>query len=160
NVDCLEKENIVTSKEQARDEVTSSLDLINVWAEIVEEVIKKHPLTAQPLRKAFVKILGDSSIQLSVPSQFDYESLLEFREQISKFFKRKTGVEVLIKIALEKNDNNACNVGIEEIVITPQESFKNKEYVVKEDFKETSKTAIPKHIEEIAKKFGSTAKKI
>ncbi|MDR1417556.1 MAG: DNA polymerase III subunit gamma/tau [Endomicrobium sp.] len=156
----LEKENTVTSKGQPIDEVTLSIDLINVWTEIVEEVIKKHPLTAQSLKKAFVKVLGDSSIQLSASNQFDYEGLLDFRERISKLFKRKTGLEVLIKIVLEKNDSCAGNVEIEEIIVPQQESLKSKEYIVKEDFQETSKTAIPKHIDEIAKKFGSIVKKI
>jgi DNA polymerase-3 subunit gamma/tau len=157
---CLEKENVATSKEQSIDELTSSVDLINVWTEIVEEIIKKHPLTAQSLQKTFIKVLGNSSIQLSATSQFDYEGLLEFKEQISKLFKRKTGFEVLIKIILEKKDSHNSNVGIEEIVIASQESLESKEYVVKENFQETSKTAIPKHIQEIAKKFGSIAKKI
>ncbi|MDR1522714.1 MAG: DNA polymerase III subunit gamma/tau [Endomicrobium sp.] len=148
----------IANKESV-DDVTSSADLISVWTEIVDEMVKKHPLTAQSLKKTFIKVLGNSSIQLSTARQFDYESLLEFKEQISKLFKRKTGFEVLIKIVIEK-DEQAYILEKEDIVITQESSSPIREYVVKEDFQETSKTAIPKHIEEIAKKFGSIAKKV
>jgi DNA polymerase-3 subunit gamma/tau len=153
------KEGSVVSKEKSIDKITSSLDLISVWAEIVDEIIKKHPLTAQPLKKAFIKILGDASIELSALGQFDYEGLLEFGGQISKLFRRKTGFDIAIKIIIAK-DEQAYNLRKEEIVVAQEESLKTKDYVVKEDFQETSKTAIPKHIQDIAKKFGSTAKKI
>jgi DNA polymerase-3 subunit gamma/tau len=151
-------ENSIPNKEQLIDEVTPCVDLISVWSEIVDEMIKKHPLTAHSLKKAFIKVLENSSIQLSTASKFDYEGLLVFKEQISKLFKRKTGVEVLIKIIIEK-DEHVGTLEKEDIVIA-QENSSAANYIVEEDFKETSKTAIPKHIEEIAKKFGSTAKKV
>ncbi|MDR0617272.1 MAG: DNA polymerase III subunit gamma/tau [Endomicrobium sp.] len=156
------KEDSAVSKKKSIDEVTSSVDLISVWAEIVDEITKKHPLTAQPLKKVFIKILGDASIQLSAFGQFDYEGLLEFREQISKLFSRKTGFDVAIKIIIAKDEQayNLRKEGKEEIVVAQEESLKTRDYVVKEDFQETSKTAIPKHIQDIAKKFGSIAKKI
>jgi DNA polymerase-3 subunit gamma/tau len=155
----LKEDSAVSKEESIDDKITSSLDLISVWAEIVDEITKKHPLTAQPLKKAFIKILGGASIQLSALGQFDYEGLLEFREQISKLFRHKTGFDIAIKIIIAK-DEQAYNLRKEEIVVAQEEPLKTKDYVVNDDFQETSKTAIPKHIQDIAKKFGSTAKKI
>jgi DNA polymerase-3 subunit gamma/tau len=130
------------------------VDLIGVWNEIVSEIMKKHPLTAQSLKKVLIKVLGDSSIQLTASGQFDYVGVMEFREQILKLFQRKTGLNIVVEINVEKN---VSPEPAQENVFVKEE---NVEYTVEEDFKETAKTAVPKHIEEIAKKFRSTAKKM
>jgi DNA polymerase-3 subunit gamma/tau len=145
-----EKQPAVQSKSYADSKVFDSADLTIVWNEIVSGIIKEHPLTAQPLKNALIKVESTSSIQLLFSKQFDYDSALKFQKQISRLFKRITNLNVAIKIVVEKNIS------------------KNKEVyedtVVKEEdpplVKENTKMAVPKHIEEIAKKFGSIAKKI
>ncbi|MDR2351538.1 MAG: DNA polymerase III subunit gamma/tau, partial [Endomicrobium sp.] len=132
-------------------------DLINIWDELVAEIIKKHPLTAQSLKKAVIKVTGDASIQLSVPGQFEYEGVVGFQEQIAKLFQKKAGINVKIKVMIEKN---TLPTKQEDIVIKEANLISSVEYTIKEDLKETAKTAVPKHIEDIAKKFKSTAKKI
>ncbi|MDR1434428.1 DNA polymerase III subunit gamma/tau [Candidatus Endomicrobiellum devescovinae] len=137
--------------------VAATADLISVWDELVAEIMKKHPLTAQSLKKAVIKVTGDASIQLSVTGQFDYEGIMGFQEQITKLFQRKTGINVKIKVMIEKN---ALPNKQEDIVVKDAKPISPVEYTIKEDLKETAKTAVPKHIEDIAKKFKSTAKKI
>ncbi|MDR1244401.1 MAG: DNA polymerase III subunit gamma/tau [Endomicrobium sp.] len=137
--------------------VAATADLISVWDELVAEIMKKHPLTAQSLKKAIIKVTGDASIQLSVPGQFDYEGIVGFQEQITKLFQRKTGINVKIKVMIEKN---ALPNKQEDIVVKEAKPISPVEYTIKEDLKETAKTAVPKHIEDIAKKFKSIAKKI
>ncbi|MDR0398544.1 MAG: DNA polymerase III subunit gamma/tau [Endomicrobium sp.] len=137
--------------------VAATADLISVWDELVTEIMKKHPLTAQSLKKAVIKVTGDASIQLSVTGQFDYEGIMGFQEQITKLFQRKTGINVKIKVMIEKN---ALPNKQEDIVVKEAKPISPVEYTIKEDLKETAKTAVPKHIEDIAKKFKSTAKKI
>lgn len=158
NMESLEIKKPFQNKELSGEEF-STIDLISVWTEIVEEIIKNHPLTAQSLKKAFIKVLGKSSIELSVSKQFDYENLLEFRQRILKLFKLKTDLNVSIKAVIEKSDN-LSDVKREEVIEVFQEPLGDKNYIVKEDFEATSKTAIPKQVEKIAKKFGSIAKKI
>jgi DNA polymerase-3 subunit gamma/tau len=140
----------------------SAGDLINIWKEIVSEITKKHQLTSGSLAKAAIKVLSPSSVQLSVESKFDYDGVMEFHEQIAKLYQRKTGTEISVKAAIEKI---APAQEEEEIIVsqdTPSQSETESptEYAVEEDLKETAKTAVPKHIEEIAKKLGGTAKKI
>jgi DNA polymerase-3 subunit gamma/tau len=137
--------------------IAATADLISVWDELVAEIMKKHPLTAQSLKKAVIKVTGDASIQLSVTGQFDYEGIMGFQEQITKLFQRKTGINVKIKVMIEKN---ALPNKQEDIVVKDAKPISPVEYTIKEDLKETAKTAVPKHIEDIAKKFKSTAKKI
>jgi DNA polymerase-3 subunit gamma/tau len=137
--------------------IAAPADLISVWDELVAEIMKKHPLTAQSLKKAVIKVTGDASIQLSVPVQFDYEGITGFQEQITKLFQRKTGINVKIKVMIEKNTLPNKQ---EDIVVKEAKPISPVEYIIKEDLKETAKTAVPKHIEDIAKKFKSTAKKI
>jgi DNA polymerase-3 subunit gamma/tau len=137
--------------------VAATADLISVWDELVAEIMKKHPLTAQSLKKAVIKVTGDASIQLSVRGQFDYEGIMGFQEQITKLFQRKTGINVKIKVMIEKT---ALPTKQEDIVVKEAKPISPVEYTIKEDLKETTKTAVPKHIEDIAKKFKSTAKKI
>jgi DNA polymerase-3 subunit gamma/tau len=128
-----QKENSVVNK------IVVPINLLSVWDEIVEEIIKKHPLTADPLKKVVIKVFDNSSVQLIVSGQLDYESVVEFKEQISKLFQRKTNLNITIKIIIASN------------------SFAE---VKDDEDKDTSRTEVPKHIEEIAKKFGSVAKKI
>jgi len=137
--------------------IAATADLISVWDELVAEIMKKHPLTAQSLKKAVIKVTGDASIQLSVTGQFDYEGIMGFQEQITKLFQRKTGINVKIKVMIEKN---ALPNKQEDIVVKDAKPISPVEYTIKEDLKETAKTAVPKYIEDIAKKFKSTAKKI
>jgi DNA polymerase-3 subunit gamma/tau len=142
--------------------VAAPADLISVWDELVAEIMKKHPLTAQSLKKAVIKVTGDASIQLSVPGQFDYEGIMGFQEQITKLFQRKTGINIKIRVMIEKNalPNKKEDIVVEDIVVKEAKPISPVEYTIKEDLKETAKTAVPKHIEDIAKKFKSTAKKI
>jgi DNA polymerase-3 subunit gamma/tau len=137
----------------------ATADLISVWDELVVEIMKKHPLTAQSLKKAVIKVTGDMSIQLSVHGQFDYECIMGFQEQITKLFQGKIGMDVRIKVMIKKNSLpiKQEDIGVKEAkAISPVEY----EYIINEGLKETVKTAVPKHIEDIAKKFKSTAKKI
>jgi hypothetical protein len=49
----------------------------------------------------------------------------------------------------------------EEIVVEEEpQSSGTVQYEVEEDFRESSKTAVPQHIQDIAKKFGGKAKKL
>ncbi|GHT56722.1 DNA polymerase III subunit gamma/tau [Endomicrobiia bacterium] len=140
------------------NEISDSVDLMDVWNEIISEIINKHPLTAQPLKNALIKVLGDLSIQLTVANQFNYDGVMEFKEQILKLFQKKTGLNIVIEVNVEKNVSTELTQ--EDVIVKEEKDFAVAEYAVEEDFKETTKTAIPKHIEEIAKKFGSTAKKM
>ncbi|GHT59927.1 DNA polymerase III subunit gamma/tau [Endomicrobiia bacterium] len=146
-------------KEEGRvvNEISDSLDLIDVWNEIISEIINKHPLTAQPLKNALIKVLGDLSIQLTVANQFNYDGVMEFKEQVLKLFKKKTGLNIVFKVNVEKNVSPKLTQ--EDVIVKEKKDSAAAEYAVEEDFKETTKTAVPKHIEEIAKKFDSTAKK-
>jgi len=138
----------------------SAGDLINIWREIASEITKKHPLTSGSLAKAAIKVLSPLSVQISAGNKFDYDGVMEFREQILKLYQRKTGAEIAVKIVIEKDESAREQ---EDIIVTeerPPASENGIEYAVEEDFKESAKNAVPKHIEEIAKKFGSTAKKI
>ncbi|GHT66547.1 DNA polymerase III subunit gamma/tau [Endomicrobiia bacterium] len=139
------------------NEISDSLDLIDVWNEIISEIINKHPLTAQPLKNALIKVLGDLSIQLTVANQFNYDGVMEFKEQVLKLFKKKTGLNIVFKVNVEKNVSPKLTQ--EDVIVKEKKDSAAAEYAVEEDFKETTKTAVPKHIEEIAKKFDSTAKK-
>ncbi|MDR3275068.1 MAG: DNA polymerase III subunit gamma/tau [Endomicrobium sp.] len=153
-----EKQSTAWDKAHTEDETAVPADLTGVWNEIVSEIIKKHPLTAQSLKQALMKAVDASSIQLTVSRQFDYNGVLEFKEQILKLFKRKTELNITMKVIIEKiaRENKITR---EDIIITEEKPPPVVEYNVEEDFQESAKTAIPKHIEEIAKKFGSTAKK-
>jgi DNA polymerase-3 subunit gamma/tau len=138
--------------------IAASVDLISVWDEIASEIMKKHPLTAQSLKKVVIKVTGDESVQLSVSRQFDYECVIGFQEQITKLFQRKTGLNIKIKVVIEKN---VVSKQLQEDILVKEESTQSCiECSIQEDLKETAKTAVPKHIENIAKKFNSTAKKI
>ncbi|MDR2437607.1 MAG: DNA polymerase III subunit gamma/tau [Endomicrobium sp.] len=145
----------VNVKEKSYD-IIASADLVSIWGEISSEIIKKHPLTAQSLKKAVIKVIGDESVELSVSGQFDYECVTGFHEQIIKLFQRKTGLNIKVKVVIEKNIMSKQ----EEDIVIKEESKQPCEYSIEEDLKETAKTAIPKHIDDIAKKFNSTAKKI
>jgi DNA polymerase-3 subunit gamma/tau len=138
--------------------ISETVDLIGVWTEIVSEILKKHPLTAHPLKKTVIKVIGDNSVQLIAGGQFDYESIINFQEQIIKLFQRKTGTNIKFKVVVEKNIPQKRQE--EDIVGKEEKSKSSVEYEVKEDLKEIAKTAVPKHIEDIAKKFKSAAKKI
>ncbi|MCL1973021.1 MAG: DNA polymerase III subunit gamma/tau [Endomicrobia bacterium] len=145
----------------AAGDIEGGADLISVWKEIVSEITKKHPLTSQSLLKTLVKILSPKSVQITVTNKFDYEGVQEFQEQISKLYQRKTGNNIAVKIAVEdiKIDEKPEK---EEIVIAEEEQPQAAavQYEVEEDFKESAKTAVPQHIQDIAKKFGGKAKKI
>jgi DNA polymerase-3 subunit gamma/tau len=146
-------------KESTADiDISETVDLIGVWTEIVSEILKKHPLSAQSLKKAVIKVIGDTSVQLIVGGQFDYEGIINFQEQIIKLFQRKTGTDIKFKVVVEKNIPQKQQE--EDILVKEEKSKSYVEYKVKEDLKESAKTAVPKHIENIAKKFKATAKKI
>jgi DNA polymerase-3 subunit gamma/tau len=139
----------------------SAGDLINIWREIVSEITKKHPLTSDSLAKAAIKVLSPQSVQISAGNKFDYDGVMEFHEQIAKLYHRKTGAEISVKIVVEKNEEPLAPQQ-EDIIVKeerPPQDFTVR-YAVEEDLKESAKSAVPKHIEEIAKKLGGTAKKI
>jgi DNA polymerase III, gamma/tau subunits len=141
------------------DDIDSSADLISIWKEIVSEITKKHPLTSQSLLKTLVKILSPKSVQITVANKFDQEGVFEFQEQISKLYQRKTGSDIAVKIAVEDIQLEE-KPQKEEIVIEEETAPEAVHYEVEEDLKESAKTAVPQHIQDIAKKFGGKAKKI
>ncbi|OEG70607.1 hypothetical protein ATZ36_16565 [Candidatus Endomicrobiellum trichonymphae] len=145
-----EKQPAVQSESYAAGKVSDPADLTVVWNEIVSKIIKEHSLTAQPLKSALIKTESASSIQLVFSKQFDYDSALEFQEQISKLFQKITGLNVAVKIVIEENISK--NKVVHEDTVVKEECH--------QPAKENVKTVVPKHIEEIAKKFGSIAKKI
>jgi DNA polymerase-3 subunit gamma/tau len=97
-------ENLETEQKEIRGSynVAASVDLISVWDELIVEIMKKHPLTAQSLKRAVIKVMDDASIRLLVSGQLDYEDITGFQEQIAKLFQRKTGINVKIKVMIEK----------------------------------------------------------
>ncbi|MDR0956637.1 MAG: DNA polymerase III subunit gamma/tau [Endomicrobium sp.] len=131
-------------------------DLINIWNDTINEIIQKHSLTAQFLKKIPIKILEEFSILLTTYNQFDYKSIMEFKEQILKALKEKTNLDITIKINIEKNNTMPHQITQENLLIKKENKI-DIENMDKENFKEE---VVPKHIEEIAKKFGSIAKKI
>lgn len=140
------------------EDIEHSVDLLSVWNEIVAEIRKKHPLTSQSLNKTLAKIVSPSSVQITVANKFDYDGVMEFQEQISKLYQRKTGSNISVKVVIENIEIEEKSVK-EDIIIEEESAPDTVEYTVKEDLKESAKTAVPSHIEAIAKKFGATAKK-
>jgi len=140
----------------------SSADLISIWSEIASEITKKHPLTSQSLYKTLVKITAPNAVQITVSNKFDYDGVMEFHEQISKLYQRKTGADIAVKVAVEniQIEDKAAQEGPEELVVKEEPAPETAEYTVEEDLKESAKTAVPSHIEEIARKFGAKAKKM
>jgi DNA polymerase-3 subunit gamma/tau len=134
----------------ATSKILASIDLMNVWHEIISEITKKHLIIVQSLKKAFIKIINISSIQLTVTRRLDYESILEFKDQILNLFEKKTGLNITIEVVVDKKKNIFKN------------DIEQRENVIfkDENFTKTQQTTVPKYIEEIAKKFDSTAKKI
>jgi len=138
---------------------SESVDLLDIWQDIVSEISKKHPLTSQSLLKALVKVTSPTSVQLTVSNQFDADGVLEFHEQITKLFSHNTGADIAVKVVVDKIEPKGSQK-VEEIVSNEEQAQATAEFVVEEDLKESAKTAIPKNIEDIAKKFGGRAKKI
>jgi len=145
---------------KASNPVENSKNLIAIWGEIVSEIIKKHPLRGSSLKNALVETVGISSIQMTVLKQFDYDGVLEFKDQILKLFQKKTGSNIEIKVLIKKKmiKNKAT---IQEDVVTnegvgvPDTTCSLKRNTIKDE-----KNSIPKYIEEIAKDFGAVAKKV
>ncbi|MDR1940784.1 MAG: DNA polymerase III subunit gamma/tau [Endomicrobium sp.] len=136
----------------------SAGDLLNIWTEIVSEITAKH-LTASELKKAVAKVLGHNSVQLSVPDKYHYDGVMEFREQISKLYQRKTGSAVEVKVIIENIDQSAA--AQEDIVVEEETALQPaQEYTVAEDLKESSKNAVPESVRKIAEGFGGSVKKI
>ena len=139
---------------------SSSTDLIDIWEEIVSEIVKKHPLTGQSLKNALAETIGISSIQLVVSKQFDYDGVLEFREQILDLFQKKTGLNIEIKVFVKKGMIQDKAITQEDMVISEKSLSINNACDMKKNDDEGKKSSIPKHIEEIAKNFGAIAKKV
>ncbi len=143
------------------DDMGGGADLISVWKEIVSEITKKHPLTSQSLLKTLVKITSAKSVQITVANKFDQEGVMEFHEQISKLYRRKTGNDIAVKVAVEDIKIEEKSAEQDDIIVMEQEIAPDAaQYEVEEDLKESAKTAVPKHIQDIAKKFGGKAKKL
>jgi DNA polymerase-3 subunit gamma/tau len=136
----------------------ASAGLTDVWNEIVSEIMKKHHLSAGALKNAVVKTLDVSSVQLTVSKQFDYNTFMEFREQILKLFQEKTGLDVAVKVLVEGAGKN--NKQQEEMFFKEEDTPSSAGRFAEKDFKEHEKDTVPKRVQEIAEKFGSTAKKI
>ncbi len=53
-------ENSVDEQKETKSaiNVSAPVDLIGVWTEIVSEIMKKHPLTAQSLKRVVIKVTG------------------------------------------------------------------------------------------------------
>ncbi|MDR1401232.1 MAG: DNA polymerase III subunit gamma/tau [Endomicrobium sp.] len=143
------------------DKASNRKDLIGIWGEIVSEIIKKHPLTGQSLKNALAEAIGTSSVQLTVLKQFDYDGVLEFRNQILELFQKKSGLNIEIKVFIRKNmvQNKVVTQGD---VVVGEKSLSSDAIVcdVKKNVDEDEKSSIPKYIEEIAKSFGAVAKKV
>jgi DNA polymerase-3 subunit gamma/tau len=160
NTTFFEKQYSKQKNDNAINEIVVPINLLSVWDEIVKEIIKKHPLTAESLKKVVIRMLSDLSIQLIVSGQLDYDSIIEFKEQIFRLFQKKTNLlNITIKIILAKNVFTDMSEH-ENIIIKEETPVPIVEYGVEKKNEYTSSTAVPKHIEEIAKKFGSIAKKI
>jgi len=137
----------------------SSMDLISVWNDIVFEIIKKHPLTAEILKSILVEVTGASSMQFIVSTKFNYDIVFEFQEQIFKLFQEKTGLNIKMKIIVRK-DVPERTFSQKDIAINEKNSQVVINHATKEDFKANMENTIPKYIKEIAKKFDSKAKKL
>ncbi|MDR3281955.1 MAG: DNA polymerase III subunit gamma/tau [Endomicrobium sp.] len=139
----------------------SSMDLISVWNDIVFEIIKKHPLTAEILKSILVEVTGASSMQFIVSTKFNYDIVFEFQEQIFKLFQEKTGLNIKMKIIVRK-DVPERTFSQKDIAINEKNSQVVINHATKEDFKANmeKENTIPKYIKEIAKKFDSKAKKL
>jgi len=141
----------------AMDESAESFDLLSLWSEILAEITEKH-YTASECKKAVAKIISPSKIQLSVPDEYHKTGVMEFHSQITKLFQNKTGSNIEVTVVVEKKSKP--EPAVETISAVPEESDVKIEYTVEEDLKESSKNAIPKDIEAIAKKLGGKAKKL
>jgi DNA polymerase-3 subunit gamma/tau len=136
----------------------NSIDLVCVWDEIVFEILKKHPLTAQVLKGILIEVTGVSSVQLMVSRKLDYDAVFEFRGQIFKLFLEKTGLSIGVKIVIKDAPEN--------IVVQKGKTTNEKlpkmitNLATKENSRANIKAAIPKYISEIAKNFDSKAKKL
>lgn len=129
-------------------------DLIGLWNEAVSDVVNKHPMTAQPLKTKNVKEINKNTIQVALPDEVSYGMVKDYCEVVQKLMTRKAGREITVKMIIEKN-GNANSVTKEDIVINNDVEENKEMFVIKEDFKETAKTAVPKNIASIAKKFGA-----
>jgi DNA polymerase-3 subunit gamma/tau len=129
-------------------------DLIGLWNEAVTDVVNKHPMTAQPLKTKNVKEINKNTIQVALPDEVSYGMVKDYCEVVQKLMTRKAGREITVKMIIEKN-GNANSVTKEDIVINNDVEENKEMFVIKEDFKETAKTAVPKNIASIAKKFGA-----
>ena len=133
---------------------STGYDLISLWNETVNEVIKKHPMTAQPLKTKNVKEINNNTIQVSLEDEVSYGMVKDYDEVLQKLMSRKAGREVFVKMIVKKN-NNVNSIKKEDIIIKDNVEEDKEMFVVKEDLKKTAKTAVPKGIESIAKKFGA-----
>jgi len=146
------------SKEKAASGISASAGLAGVWNEIVSELIKKHPLTAQSLNNASVKAVGVSAVKVSVSKEFDYAGVLEFKDMILELFRSKTGIDVAMEVLVE-NNAPADRTPQEESVIE-EENLSLDSGNSKENFNEKAEAAIPERIKEIAESFGAVVKRI
>jgi len=135
----------------------ASAGLAGIWNEIVSEMVGKYPLSAGALKNAAVKTLDASSVQLIVSKKFDYDTVMEFKEQILKLFQEKTGLEVAVKVLIEENSGNKKQ---QEGMFFKEDASPSAGCSAGKDFKKPVEDVVPKRIQEIAEKFGSTAKKI
>jgi DNA polymerase-3 subunit gamma/tau len=137
----------------------NSIDLACVWNEIVLEILKKHPFTAQVLKCVLVEVTGVSSIQLTVSRKFDHDAVFEFREQIFKLFLEKTGLSIGVKIVIREDVSEDIVIQKDETTNpSPKKMITSR--ATRENPRENLRSVVPEYISEIAKKFDSKAKKL
>lgn len=133
---------------------SAGYDLISLWNEAVTEIVNKHPMTAQPLKTKNVKEINNNTIQVSLDDEVSHGMVKDYGEVLQKLMSRKAGREIFVKMTVEKN-KNINSIQKEDIVIKDNTEEKKEMFVIEEDLKETAKTAVPKAISSIAKKFGA-----
>ena len=133
---------------------SAGYDLISLWNEAVTEIVNKHPMTAQPLKTKNVKEINNNTIQVSLDDEVSHDMVKDYGEVLQKLMSRKAGREIFVKMTVEKN-KNINSIQKEDIVIKDNTEEKKEMFVIEEDLKETAKTAVPKAISSIAKKFGA-----
>ncbi|MDR3112626.1 MAG: DNA polymerase III subunit gamma/tau [Elusimicrobiota bacterium] len=141
--------------------VGGNINLLAVWQEISADIVKIHPRLYESLKKTTPKFSGEKEITLTAGDEFDYNEVIYHKEQILKLFQIKTGLNINVKIVIGnqkiEKTNNDDNMGK---IIMESEQAPTEKFIVKEDLKESTKAAIPKDIDEIAKKLGGRAKKV
>ncbi|MDR0984926.1 MAG: DNA polymerase III subunit gamma/tau [Endomicrobium sp.] len=76
------------------------------WKMIINELGNKHPLIAMSLKNALIKITSDNFIQLTVFNQFDYDNIVDLKEEIHYLLKKKVNLNIELNIIKSDITNN------------------------------------------------------